>query len=310
MQGWPALDYAASRDTLETLHLWLQIAGKVRLKLTPWINHGWSVTLAITARGLSTGPMPSGDALVELEFDFIEHRLIGCTSGGTTAAVKLEPQGVAVFYRKVREMLDRLGVQVAIYPVPSEVADPIPFAVDEAHESYDPAAVHGLWRALVCADRVLKQFRTGFLGKVSPVQLFWGGFDLAVTRFSGRPAPLHPGGIPGLPDRITREAYSHEVSSAGFWLGDARFPEAAFYSYAYPEPAGFRAAAVPPPARYVEELGEFILPYDAVRAASEPEALLLAFFDSTYRAAADGGGWDRAALECASGRPGVPRTVG
>ena len=309
MTAWPEIPYEDWRDTAATLQLWTQIVGKVRLALTPWVNHGWQVPLYVTARGLGTSPIPAGDGILEIELDFVAHRLAARTSAGGEAEFGLEPLTVAEFFRRARTLLDGLGVKVAINEMPNEVADPIPFSRDVSHRSYDAAAVRRFWQALVQADRVFRLFRTGFLGKVSPVHFFWGSFDLAVTRFSGRSAPRHPGGIPGLPDAVTREAYSHEVSSAGFWPGSTAFPRAAFYSYAYPEPAGFRDRPVPTGAAFDPALGEFVLPYDAVRTAADPEALLLDFLSSTYAAAAQCGGWDRAALECPLGVPGRVRPV-
>lgn len=306
---WPALDYAGWRDTALTLQLWTQIVGKVRLSLTPWLNHGWQVPLYVTPRGLGTSAIPAGAAMIDVEFDFVDHRLVCRSSSGDTRTIDLRPMTVAAFYDAVMEALAALGVRVRINRLPNELPDPIPFDQDTTHASYDGAAARRFWQALVQAHRVFGLFRSGFLGKVSPVHFFWGSFDLAVTRFSGRPAPLHPGGVPGLPDRVTREAYSHEVSSAGFWPGSDAFPQAAFYSYAYPEPPGYRAAAVPREARFDEALGEFVLPYDAVRDAPDPDALLLDFLSATYVAAADLGGWDRAALECPLGVPGQPRRV-
>jgi hypothetical protein len=307
--AWPELPYAAWRDTATTLHLWTQIVGKLRLALTPWVNHGWQVPLYVTARGLGTSPMPIGREILEVEFDFIAHCLLARTSRGEETVLPLGPRSVAAFYAEVMEMLKGLGVTVAIRQMPNEVPDPIRFSEDQLHAAYDAGAAHRFWRALVQADRVFRLFRTGFLGKVSPVHFFWGSFDLAVTRFSGRPAPPHPGGIPGLPDDVAREAYSHEVSSAGFWPGGAAFPEAAFYSYAYPEPPGFRDRPVTPAARFDAALGEFILPYDAVRTAAAPDALLLDFLATTYAAAAEAGGWDRVALECPLGVPGQVRRI-
>lgn len=306
---WPDLPYAGWRDTAATLQLWTQIVGKVRLALAPWLNHSWQVPLYVTARGLGTSPIAVGGELLEIDFDFIAHRLVARTSRGETETLALEPQTVADFYRCVVDLLDRLGIAVAINEMPNEIPDAIRFSEDRIHASYDAAAAHRFWRALVQADRVFKQFRSGFLGKASPVHFFWGSFDLAVTRFSGRPAPPHPGGVPGLPDAVAREAYSHEVSSAGFWPGSDAFPQAAFYSYAWPEPAGFRDRPVPPGARFDETLGEFILPYDAVRIAEDPDALLLDFLSATYAAAADAGGWDRAALDCAMGVPARVRQL-
>ena len=306
---WPDLPYTRWRDTAETLQLWTQIVGKVRLKLTPWLNHGWQVPLYVTARGLGTSPIPVGNEIVEIAFDFISHSLVARTSRGGTGSLPLKPQTVAEFHHRVIDLLDGLGVTVAINQMPNEVPNPIRFSQDRGHASYDAAAAHGFWRALVQVDRVFKLFRSGFLGKASPVHFFWGSFDLAVTRFSGRTAPRHPGGIPGLPDAVTREAYSHEVSSAGFWPGNEAFPQAAFYSYAYPEPAGFRHRPVTPGARFDVTLGEFILPYDRVCAAADPDALLLDFLSTTYAAAAEAGGWDRAALECPIGVPARVRQL-
>ena len=283
--------------------------GKIRLTLTPWLNHGWQVPLYVTVCGLGTSPIPAGNEILEIEFDFISHRLVARTSRGEMRELPLEPQTVANFYQRVIELLNDIGVAVAIHEMPNEVPNAIRFSQDHAHAGYDPAAAHNFWRALIQADRVFKLFRTGFLGKASPVHFFWGSFDLAVTRFSGRPAPLHPGGVPGLPDAVTREAYSHEVSSAGFWPGNDAFPQAAFYSYAYPEPAGFRDRTVTRAAHFDGSLGEFILPYDTVRRAADPDALLLDFLSTTYAAAAETGGWDRAALECPVGVPGQVRQL-
>lgn len=309
MPDWPDIAYADWRETAAALQLWTQIVGKVRLALTPWVNHGWQVPLYVSARGLTTSPIPFGAGILEIEFDFIAHQLGARTSRGGQAGFPLEPRAVADFYHRVMGLLHGLGVQVAVNEMPNEVADPIRFSQDVTHRSYDAPAAHRFWQALVQVDRVFRLFRTGFLGKVSPVHFFWGSFDLAVTRFSGRRAPRHPGGIPGLPDSVTREAYSHEVSSAGFWPGSEAYPHPAFYSYAYPEPPGFRARPVPGGALFDTALGEFVLPYDTVRAAADPDALLLDFMSSTYAAAADCGGWDRAALECPLGVPGQVRQV-
>ena len=306
---WPDLDYGAWRETALTVQLWMQIVGKVRLSLTPWLNHGWQVPLYVTARGLGTSAIPFGGEMLDMEFDFIDHRLVCRTSAGQTGSVALQAQTVADFHDRLMQLLAELGVDVAINPMPNEIADPIAFADDQVHAAYDADAVHRFWRALVQVDRVFKLFRTGFIGKASPVHLFWGSADLAVTRFSGRPAPAHPGGVPGLPDAVTREAYSHEVSSAGFWPGSDAYPHAAFYSYAYPEPAGFRDHPLPPGAHFDATLGEYILRYDIVSAAAAPDALLLDFLSATYAAAADNGGWDRSALECPLGVPGRPRPV-
>lgn len=306
---WPRLDYSEWRETAATLQLWTQIVGKVRLALTPWVNHGWQVALYVTARGLGTSPIPIDEEVFEIELDFIEHRLVVRTSRGAVRSLALEPQAVAEFHDRLMGVLSELGVRVAINGIPNEVADPIPFSSDYVHRSYDADAAHAFWRALLQVDRVFKHFRSAFLGKASPVHFFWGSFDLAVTRFSGRPAPPHPGGVPGLPDAVVREAYSNEVSSAGFWPGNDAYPQAAFYSYAYPEPPGFRERAVAAGAHFDEKLGEFIEPYETVRTAADPDALLLEFLSSTYRAAADAGGWDRSQLECDLGVPGRVREL-
>jgi len=305
---WPALPFTAWRGTAMTLQLWTQVIGKVRLALTPWVNHSWQVPLYVTARGLGTSPIPAGGEVLEIEFDFIEHRLVLRTSRGEERTLKLEPRPVADFHARVLAMLRELGVAVAIDEMPNELPNPIRFSQDTTHASYDADAAHRFWRALLQVDRIFKLFRTAFLGKVSPVHFFWGSFDLAVTRFSGRPAPLHPGGVPGLPDAVVREAYSHEVSSAGFWPGSDVFPQAAFYSYAYPEPKGYRDRPAAG-GRFDATLSEFVLPYDVVREGADPDATLLAFLQATYDAAADTGRWDRAALECGLGAPGVVRLV-
>ena len=295
---WPELPLEAWQDTAATLHLWTQIVGKIRLARTPWINHSWHVPLYVTSRGLTTSPMPYGAGTFDIDFDFIDHRVVIRTSGGREGAVTLRPQSVSAFHRALFEELDRLGLAVTIHGSPNEVDPAIPFAEDETHAAYDAEFAHRFWLALLQADRVLRDFRASFIGKCSPVHFFWGSFDLAVTRFSGRPAPPHPGGIPNLPDRVVREAYSHEVSSAGFWPGGGPHPFPLFYSYAYPEPAGFAGAPVRPDgAFYSRDLREFVLPYDAVRTAASPDRALLAFLQSTYEAAAGLGGWDRAALE-------------
>jgi hypothetical protein len=306
---WPEIPYPKWRETAATLQLWTQIAGKIRLSLTPWVNHSWQVPLYVTARGLGTSPISFGNEVFEMEFDFVDRRLIVRDSRGEARELPLEPQSVADFHRRVMVLLSDMGISVAINEMPNEVPNPIRFSEDNIHASYDADAAHRFWRALIQADRIFKLFRSAFLGKVSPVHFFWGSFDLAVTRFSGRRAPLHPGGVPGLPDAITREAYSHEVSSAGFWPGNDAFPQAAFYSYAYPEPEGFRSRPVPQEAYFDATFGEFILPYDAVRAAPAPDELLLEFLSSTYGAAADLAQWDRAALECDVGVPGRVRPI-
>jgi len=306
---WPELAYAQWRDTALTLQLWTQIIGKVRLQLTPWLNHSWQVPFYVTARGLGTSPMAFGEEALEIEFDFLSHRLVARTSRGEERALPLRPQSVADFHAAALAMLRGLGIRVAINEIPNEIAGALRFSEDRVHAAYDADAAYRFWRVLLQADRVFKLFRSGFLGKASPVHFFWGSFDLAVTRFSGRRAPLHPGGVPNLPDRVAREAYSHEVSSAGFWPGNDAFPRAAFYSYAYPEPARFRERAMPAGAAFEPTLGEFILPYDAMRSAPSPDATLLEFLSATYAAAADGGNWDRAALECPLGIPAQVRVI-
>jgi hypothetical protein len=292
------LPLEAWADTHATLHMWLQIVGKVRLVQSPWLNHSWHVTLYVTARGLTTSPIPYEDRSFQIDFDFIDHQLIVQSSDGRMGRVALQPQSVATFYASLMSELNRLGLPVKINVKPKEVAEAIEFDRDEIHRSYDRDHANRYWRILVQADRILKDFRTRFIGKDSPVHFFWGGPDLAVTRFSGRPAPLHPGGIPNLADWVTQEAYSHEVSSCGFWAGGGAIPYAAFYAYAYPEPAGFAAAAVKPAgAFYSTDLREFILPYDVVRQSAAPDDTLLEFLQTTYEAAADLAKWDRASLE-------------
>jgi hypothetical protein len=296
--AWPALPLEAWQKTSETLHLWFQVVGKVRLKQSPWINHSWHATLYVTPTGLTTSGIACGEHGFEIRFDFRRHLLEVQVSDGSEGSFALEPMAVATFYRKLMTMLKDLGVPVAIYHRPNEVADSIPFEDDEVHRSYDPEYANRFWRVLLQADRVFKIFRARFIGKCSPVHFFWGSADLAVTRFSGRLAPEHPGGIPNLPDWITREAYSHEVCSAGFWWGGPGLPYPMFYSYSYPEPEGYKGAAVQPKeAFHHAELGEFVLPYDAVRLAQSPDDALLAFLQSTYEAAARFGHWDRQALE-------------
>jgi Family of unknown function (DUF5996) len=307
---WPELPVAAWRETYDTLHLWSQIVGKIRLARTPWLNHSWHVALYVTARGLTTSPIPDGVSTFQIDLDFIDHALRVSTSDGAQRQFALAGQSVASFHAAILAALAELGIHIAIDEMPSELPEPIRFSEDNQHASYDPDAVRRFLQILVNADRVFKQFRTGFLGKASPVHFFWGSFDLAVTRFSGRRAPRHPGGVPHLSDEVACEAYSHEESSAGFWPGSGAIDYPAFYCYAYPEPAGFRAAKVKPDAAFFSEaLGEFILPYDAVRAAADPDKALLEFLQSTYEAAANSAKWDRDALECAPGQPGVVRQV-
>ena len=294
--GWPKLTLSAWEDTLATFHMWVQIVGKVRLALEPMVNHWWQVPLYVSARGLTTSLMHTGNIGVEIEFDLVDHMLEVRTTTGATGHTALEPRSVASFYQATMAMLQELGAPVTILPRPQEVVAAIPFPDDEQHRAYDAVAVHRLWLALVHAHRVMTRFRAGFVGKASPVHFFWGGPDLAVTRFSGRRAPRHPGGVPNCADWVQELAYSHEVSSCGFWPGGP--DEGYFYAYAYPQPGAFGAWPVTADAAYYDnDLGEFLLPYAAVRTAADPDAFLLSFFQSTYEAAAQLGGWDRAALE-------------
>ena len=308
--AWPSLSYADLKDTCETLHLWTQIVGKVRVAQTPWVNHQWHVTLYLSARGLTTSPISYGNRVFEIEFDFLRHVLELRTSDGETAEIPLTEGSIADFHAAVLTALSRLDLDVRIDGTPNEIPGAVPFQQDRAHRTYLPAQAQRFWQALLQVDRVFKQFRSGFLGKASPVHFFWGSFDLALTRFSGRPAPLHPGGVLGLPDEIAREAYSHELSSAGFWPGGGAADYPAFYAYAYPEPPGFRTTPVRPNAAFFDEgMGEFLLPYEAVRTADDPDEVLLGFLQSTYEAAANAGDWNRAELECPLGEPGVPRPI-
>jgi Family of unknown function (DUF5996) len=285
--------------------MWVQIVGKVRMALAPPLNHWWHTTLYVSARGLTTSAIPYGSREFQVDFDFLDHRLRVADSEGASFGLVLEPRSVADFYREFMAGLQSLGIDVRIWTRPVEVATAIPFEVDEEHASYDPAHAHALWRALLDADRVMKAFQSGFVGKASPVQFFWGSFDLASSRYSGRPAPRHPGGAPNCPDWVMEEAYSREEVSAGWWPSSDP-PGPVFYAYAYPEPEGSRSAPVrPASASFDPRLGEFVLPYDAVRASSDPDADVLAFLQSTYEAGADFGGWDRSLLEpaVAPGRP-------
>jgi hypothetical protein len=294
---WPRLDLDAWQDTYTTLHMWTQVVGKVRMVQTPWINHSWHVPLYLTARGLTTTTIPYGSRVFQIDLDFIEHQLQISTSEGQRRIVELVPRSVADFYRAVMEALFDLDISIKINTTPNEVTDPIPFEQDETHQSYDADYANRCWRILLQSERVFREFRSHFAGKVSPVHFFWGSFDLAVTRFSGRPAPEHPGGVPNLPDAVAKEAYSQEVSSAGFWPG-AGLGYPAFYSYAYPTPDGFGKATVQPEsAFYHEGLGEFILPLDAVRDAEDPDRTLMAFLESTYAAAANLADWDHHSLK-------------
>jgi len=292
-ESWPALTLDSWKDTCVTLHMWAQIVGKVRLRLTPLINHWWNVPLYVSARGLTTSRIPYGQKAFELWFDFIRHQLVLETTDGSVKSLLLAPRSVAEFYEEFMEMLRSAGIDVKIWRMPVEIPDPIPFDQDGVHRSYDPAAVERFWRILLSVDNVFSRFRAGFIGKSSPVHFFWGSFDLAVTRFSGRRAPERPGA-----DAITREAYSHEVSSVGFWPGSGNVNDAAFYSYTIPEPKGLKEARVlPKAARYDPQLGEFLLMYEDVRRAESPSAALLDFCQTTYEAGANLALWERAVLE-------------
>jgi hypothetical protein len=295
---WPRLPLEEWQATYATLHLWTQMVGKTRLALSPMQNHWWQVALYVTSRGLGTSPMPYGERSLEIDFDFVDHQLVGRTSDGATQTLPLVAQPVAEFYHEYLALLRALDVKVRIRPIPSEITESIPFPDDRVHASYDADAAHRCWRVMTQVDRALKEFRGPFLGKCSPSHFWWGAFDMACTRFSGRRAPVHPGGFPNLPDRVTREAYSHECISAGWWPGGGAVTEPVFYAYAYPEPAGCAEAGVRPAATYYHPvLHEWILPYEAVREAPDPDVVLREFLQSTYDAAAGLGGWDRAALE-------------
>jgi len=303
--SWPALPWREWQPTLETLHMWLQIVGKVRMALTPPLNHWWHITLFTTARGLTTSPIPYDEREFQVDFDFIDHRLLVSDTAGGTFTMKLEPTSVARFYAEFMDGLRGLGIEVRIATKPVEVADAIPFERDELHASYEPAHAQHFWRSLLEADRVLKSFQSGFIGKVSPVQLFWGGLDHATSRYSDRAAPRHPGGVPNCPDWVMEEAYSREETATGWWPS---FPEIgpAFYAYTYPEPDGYRSAPIGPDgARFDTTWGEFILPYDSIRDLDDPAAAALEFFERAYELGADLAGWDRAELEPAQppGRP-------
>lgn len=298
MQIWPLLDFKASKDTLATVHLWTQIVGKIRLRNLPWLNHSWHVTLYVSPRGLSTGSIPCVNGLFQIEFDFVNHQLLIQTAQ-ENLSIKLYPRSVASFYKELTGHLETLGIECFIYATPNEMDPAIPFAQDQLQRPYDRDQMNIFWQALVKIHTVFTRFRAGFTGKCSPVHFFWGSFDLAVTRFSGHIAPLHPGGAPNMPDRVMQEAYSHEVSSCGFWPGNEQFPQAAFYSYCYPSAEAFGKQPVQPDAAYFnQEMGEFILPYEAVRSSADPEKALLLFLQSTYEAAANTSHWNRIALEC------------
>lgn len=298
VERWPELPYEQWKDTLSTLHMWTQIVGKIRMVQTPWINHSWHVTLQVSPRGLTTGNIPHGERAFAIEFDFISHRLIITSCDDEQRSIPLGPRTTAEFYSQVMAQLRDLGLGVQIVARPNEVEPAIPFAEDYVHAAYDGEAVRRFWRILLQVDRVFTKFRAGFLGKSSPSHFFWGSFDLAVTRFSGRRAPAHQGGYPNMPLAVMQEAYSHEVSSAGFWPGGEQLPFPMFYSYAYPTPPDFGHATVSPAAAYwTDALGEFLLPYEEVRRADSPERSLFEFLQTTYQAAARLGGWDVQALE-------------
>lgn len=296
--SWPELDYQNWKPTYETLHRWIQIAGKAKMSLEPWVNHSWHSVFYVTARGLSSLGIPLGERELSIEFDFITHRLLLQTSDGRQTIHPLRDESVRDFYRQFMGALDELEVHCEFSDRPCELETAEPFDEDTRHHTYDPVQVEAWWRTLVAVNNVLKSYRSRFVGKSSPVQFYWGSFDLSVTRFSGRRAPDHPGGIPHLPDVVVKEAYSHEEITCGFWPGNGLYPHAAFFSYAYPQPRGFEHAEVQPRAAFFHpELREFILPYEDVRLADDPAAALMSFALSTYRTAADLAGWDRAALE-------------
>jgi len=298
LSAWPELPLHEWQDTYTTVHMWTQIVGKIRLMQSPHMNHWWQVALYLTARGLTTSPIPYGLRTFEIDFDFVDHQLILSTNDGSIRSFELAGRSVADFYQELLKALRSVGMNIKIWTTPVEVAERIPFEDDSVHASYDSEYAQRCWRIMAQTDRVLKQFRSGFIGKCSPVHMFWGAFDMAATRFSGRRAPEHPGGVPAMADFIVREAYSHEVSSCGFWPGGGVIQEPAFYAYAYPEPNGFKRAAVEPKqVFYSSELNEFILPYDVVRESENPDEVLLSFLQSTYEAAANLGKWDRGALE-------------
>ncbi|MVN21680.1 DUF5996 family protein [Mucilaginibacter arboris] len=298
-QIWPELKFEELKETVATVQLWTQIVGKIRLSKTPWINHSWHVTLYVSAKGLTTGSIPYEGGIFQIDFDFIYHKLIINSSWNESVSFDLKPRSVANFYQELLEKLELIGIHINIYAVPNEVEPAIPFQEDEIHHAYNKEQMNKLWQALIKTYNVFTRFRTGFVGKCSPVHLFWGAFDLAVTRFSGRKAPLHPGGSPNIPLKVMQEAYSHEVSSCGFWPGNESFPQPVFYAYCYPTNASFSTQKVgPPEAFYSEEMGEFFLPYEVVRSAPDPESVLLRFLQTTYEAAAITGNWDREALEC------------
>lgn len=302
---WPSLPLDEWAGTYATLHMYTQIVGKIRLARAPMINHWWQSTFYVTARGLTTSPIPDGGRVFQLDFDLLDHQAQLQTSDGHRASVALQGRSVADFYRELEHQLHRAGIKVPIWTKPVEIEQPIRFEQDRQHATYNPTHASNFFQALLQADRLLKQFRSRFVGKCSPVHFFWGSFDLAVTRFSGRRAPLHPGGVPNLGNWVAQEAYSHECSSCGFWPGSGPVKQAAFYSYAYPEPKGFRNYPIRPAQAYYEEsLREFVLPYDEVRRASDPDRMVLEFLQTTYEAAAERAGWNRKELEREYPAPG------
>lgn len=295
---WPDIPFHDWKDTFYTVQLWLQIAGKIRLRKMPWMNHSWHVTFYVSPHGLTTGSIPFENGIFQIDFDFLNHRLLISANTGKIEQVNLYPRTVADFYKELFAKLESMGIHAFIYAVPNEVEPAIPFQNDETHKSYDKEKMTLFWQALVSIHNVFTRFRARFIGKCSPVHLFWGAFDLAVTRFSGREAPKHPGGAPNIPLKVMQESYSHEVSSCGFWPGSEQFPMPAFYSYCYPTPADFgEQQAEPKEAFYSKEMGEFFLPYDVVRNSENPEDTLLQFLQSTYEAAANTANWEREKLE-------------
>lgn len=297
-QAWPKLDYHYLKDSIATVHLWTQMIGKVRLKKMPWINHSWQVTLYVSATGLTTGSIPYEGGVFEISLNFTDHRVEIVTSKGTGRSFLFSAETISAFYTQLIDNLFAAGIEVEIYAVPNELPAAVPFAQDHTPCHYDAAVIHNFWQALVRIHNVFTEFRAGFVGKCSPVHFFWGAFDLAVTRFSGRPAPQHPGGAPNMPVKVMQEAYSHEVSSCGFWPGSEAFPQPAFYSYCYPTPEEFSKQAVEPPeAFYSAEMGEYFLMYEVVQQSERPEETLMRFMQSTYDAAAKTGNWDKD-LEC------------
>ena len=295
IETWPTLDYSKYQETLKYVHLCTQVVGKIRLRKMPWLNHSWHVSLYITPRGFTTGSIPTSGGLFDINFDFIDHQLILNLSDGNSIRLPLRSQTLAEFYHKLFKSLNDLGVSVSIHAAPNEMEPAIPFSEDHRNQIYVPEEMENLWQAMICIHKVFLKFRAGFIGKCSPVHLFWGAFDLAVTRFSGRKAPEHPGGMPNMPLKVMQEAYSHEVSSCGFWPGNDDSPQPVFYAYCYPTPEAFGHQAVTPEqAFFSKEMGEFFLPYQVVLDSQDPESSLMSFLNSTYQAAAETGDWDTA----------------